>query len=841
MKRPNARIARFVAIMLAGGLDRAPTRAPMCTSNATRRGVRGGFHGGVSALAVLGAVFGATASAFNTAAYAQVLDLDGAKAGPTLPAENAATELSQELTTEAAQLERAAAGLTGEARDAALAKARLRRLAAIFFELSAAKSWNESGPSVAGIRLVAMLGRVDALVDATASGRRLKDGMPLPQADAQRAAQQLGELAKLSLDRARAACSAKPRDMQRQIAEAMAETLAPLVELCAIVEESRIEDAWPLVDDGKDVDSVRAATRADIESMRKAADQLAADAGGPALLAALDACVARGTSASALSDLRLVREALATLEWLAAEKAERPPRPIPDAAIARATARITLALEDLAIRTPAGAGGAPTPADSARTRLASLEVCVRAARTMLSLREDPDLPQASRQALSDAAAALIGAELTGDERARARVAKRILDACAAADRLVSAEKAEVPRDLKDVARALDRDGRIATKALPVAFAAMAEDPSRAADPDNLSALERVLSIDVDRARIARMQLLIDRIGAIDAKSGRAFVAQMKRTAKVLLDPLKRGEAQAVLATLDAQAATALPFPYEDELKRRTDRALTLTGGRASDVAEAAGRIRAQWAIALSAGNFNGIEAMRLTRTARLCACLRALDQVEEAVNRPRGDRLALWGGWASRRAALAPATQDLIARSVLACQSLLATSQPSSNSDQDAQCERDVAALERAIPLVSLVARIERMLSPALPDSTGMVSAMLAPLVQAPAPDAFLADEWTTLASVDRALFESEYARRKGDVKLREELAAYIAELCREITARTFGTALEETTPMKPTPEQTTRDRTSRDTPSRDTPSRNTPPGQAAPTQNSRRRATSSN
>jgi hypothetical protein len=353
-----------------------------------------------------------------------------------------------------------------------------------------------------------------------------------------------------------------------------------------------------------------------------------------------------------------------------------------------------------------------------------------------------------------------------------------------------------------------------------------------------------------------MQLLIDRIGAIDAKSGRAFVAQMKRTAKVLLDPLKRGEAQAVLATLDAQAATALPFPYEDELKRRTDRALTLTGGRASDVAEAAGRIRAQWAIALSAGNFNGIEAMRLTRTARLCACLRALDQVEEAVNRPRGDRLALWGGWASRRAALAPATQDLIARSVLACQSLLATSQPSSNSDQDAQCERDVAALERAIPLVSLVARIERMLSPALPDSTGMVSAMLAPLVQAPAPDAFLADEWTTLASVDRALFESEYARRKGDVKLREELAAYIAELCREITARTFGTAIEETTPMKPTPEQTTRDRTSRDTTSRDTTSRDTtsrdttsrdttsrdtPPGQAAPTQNSLRRATRSN
>ena len=324
MKKPNASIARFAADVLDGGFGGAAMRG----MNAPRRGVRGIFCGGLSALTVLSAMFGGAVCAFNTNAVAQVLDLDGAKAGPTLPAENAATELSKELTTEAAQLERTAAGLTGEARDATLAKARLRRLAALFFELSVAKSWEESGPSVAGIRLAAMLGRVDDLLDATASGRRLKDGMPLPQADAQRAAQQLAELAKLSLDRARAACSAKPREMQRQIADALAETLAPLVELCVIVEESGIEDAWPLVDDGKDV-------------------------------------VARGTSASALTDLRLVREALATLEWLATEKSARPPRPIPDAAIARATARITLALEDLAIRTPAAA-------HASRMRLATL-------------------------------------------------------------------------------------------------------------------------------------------------------------------------------------------------------------------------------------------------------------------------------------------------------------------------------------------------------------------------------------------------------------------------------------------------------------------------------------
>ncbi len=808
MKKATTGISRFTSL----GVDSAAERRVRSFRDGLRRRMRLGVSLGIRLGILTFALFAGVGSGFTWEANAQVLDLDGAKAGPSLPVENAAAELSKEMADEAARLERAAAGLTGEARVATESKARLRRLAALFFDLSAAKPWSESGPTVAGIRLVAVLGRCDTLIDAAAAGRRLKDGAPLPQAEAQRAAAALNTLAKLDLDRARAACSAKSRDMQPQIADALAVTLAPLLELCAIVEGTQTEDAWPLVEDSQDADAVRASARADVEAMRKAAVELPADAGGRSLLAALDACVARGTSATALSDLRLVREALRTLEWLSAMKAERPPRPFPDAAIERATARITSALDDLAVRTPSvGTAGTPSPAEGARLRLASLETCVQAARTMLELRDDPDLPPASRQALSDASSSLVGAELAGDERARTRVAKRILDACAAAERLASTENVEAPRDLKDVARALDRDGRIATKALPMAFAAMAEDPSRAADPENLSALERVLSIESDRARVARMQFLIDRVSAIDAKSGRAFIAQMKRTAKLLLDPLKRGEAQATLATLDMQAAMALPFPYEDALKRGTDRALTLTGGRAREVAEVAGRLRAQWAMALGAGNFNGVDAARLMRVARLCTCLRDLDQVDDAITRQQGDRLALWGGWASRRAALSPAAQDLGARSALACQSLLVLKSDVIDAERDTQFERDVAALERAIPLVTLVARMERTLSPTLPMSSDAVGTMLAPLLQAPAPDAFLADEWGTLASVDRALFESEYARRKGDVQLREALDAYISELCREVSARAFGTAIERPTPSTKSPDA-------------DTPTRRAPP-----------------
>jgi hypothetical protein len=173
----------------------------------------------------------------------------------------------------------------------------------------------------------------------------------------------------------------------------------------------------------------------------------------------------------------------------------------------------------------------------------------------------------------------------------------------------------------------------------------------------------------------------------------------------------------------------------------------------------------------------------MLRAARLLSCLRDLDQIEEPVTREKGDRLAQWGGWASRRAALSPAAQDLVARAVLACQSLLAAR----SAEGDAQFERDVAALERAIPLVTLTARLERLVVPAMFEQDDDVAAMLAPLIQSPAPDSFLADERSALAAVDRALFESEFARRKGDNRTRDALATYLAAVCTEISTRAFG------------------------------------------------------
>jgi len=715
-------------------------------------------------------------------AEAQVLDLGGPSAGPKLPDATAAAELAKEMSDEATRLERDAAGLTGEALAAAKSRARLRRLAALLLELGATRPWNESAPVVSGSRVVGMLNRTDALIASAAAGRRSKDGAPLPQEEARRAVELLEQLSNMQLDRVRAACAGSGPTLPVQLADALSATLAPLVGLCSVIDGRVLEDAWPLVDDGRDVEAVRAATRADIESLTNAAAKLPDAAGGAAVRAALDACIARGTSPTAISDLRMIGAAVETLAWLDAMRNQKPPRPLPDAAITRAMSRVSLALEDLAVRDAT----TPTAADRGRERLAAIESIAEASQTMLLLRDDADMPQASRQALADASASLLGAELAGDERARVRVAERILVACAAAERLVAREREEAPRDLKEIARALDRDGRIAVKALPAAFAGLAADPSRAVEPEHLSALERVNALATDRTRVARMQSLIDRVGALDAKSGRAFAAQLKRTAKLLLDPLKRDEARNILATLDAQSVAALPFAYEDELKRRTDRALVLTGGRAAEVVEAAGVFRKRWAEALGAGSHAGVDTERMLRVARLLSCLRDLDQIEEPVTREKGDRLALWGGWASRRAALSPAAQDLVARSVLACQSMLAAK----SADGDAQLERDVAALERAIPLVTLTARLERVVVPAMIEQDNDVAAMLAPLIQSPAPDSFLGDEWSALTVVDRALFESEFARRKGDNRTRDALASYLASVCNEISTRAFGTSM---------------------------------------------------
>ena len=214
----------------------------------------------------------------------------------------------------------------------------------------------------------------------------------------------------------------------------------------------------------------------------------------------------------------------------------------------------------------------------------------------------------------------------------------------------------------------------------------------------------------------------------------------------------------------------------------------LTGGEAAKILEIAGTARAQWADALSRGDFAGPASVRLERIARLCACLRDLDPLDPSVTREGGDRLAMWGGWASRRAVIAPAALDLTARSVLACKTMVRPeSKDSAGRDAMTQFEQDVAALERAIPIVRLVSQLERSVVPMMTAPSNTVVALLAPLVSAAAPDAYLVREAPRLQVIDRALFESEFARRSGNLMIRDALAAFIATIAKDVSQSAFG------------------------------------------------------
>jgi len=132
---------------------------------------------------------------------------------------------------------------------------------------------------------------------------------------------------------------------------------------------------------------------------------------------------------------------------------------------------------------------------------------------------------------------------------------------------------------------------------------------------------------------------------------------------------------------------------------------------------------------------------------------------------------------------VAPATQDLDARAALAARSFV----NARDQESFARFERDLLALENAIPLVRLTAALERKLAPALRGDPDSVLAQLVPLLEAPSTHAYLATQWSSLLALQRAMLESEYARRTANAKYRDAIGAYMAETARGIEQAAFG------------------------------------------------------
>ena len=705
-------------------------------------------------------------------ARAQTLNLGGVPDGPTLPEECAASTLAVSLELEVRALLAEADPLQGEARAGASARAKVRSIAALLLRSGSIKPWDESAPAVAGARLSLLIGRVDRLVDAAVAGRDRR-GDPLAPADARRAIALLTALGAASNEPVRKAMIAPADRLPTEVARALSLTLAPLVELAALLEGRQNDDPWPVLIDARAAQPDRRATTRSSEELRALVASLP-DGPEHTVLAAAMATAAATPSDALLAEM--LAQAAETLRWLMDIRTAGVPFPFEQAAVEGAIARITRDVQKL---------DDPALAPDARTSLEALALTVPAAKAMLEFRKTDGFTESARRALSDGVAALLasdaGSALREQERARAAV--RILEACAAAERLEKSLVSSAPKDLRDLLRQFDRDARIAVRSLPQAFQAIAANPADAVKPGNLSALERIRALESDRARIIALQGMIDAIGAVRPAAGRDFANVAKRMTRLLTDPLKRSDGQTAFAALESQFSGAFPFAYEDELKRRTPRALELTDGAPEQVIERAAAIRAEWCEAVGRGDLGGDASRRLDLASRLCQSLRDLDQIIEPIDRAAGDRLAMWGPWPMRRSMIAPATQDLAARAILASRSFVAANAP----DTRARFERDLSALETAIPLVRLTAALERKLAPVLRGDPDTVGGQLSPLVTVPSSRAYLSGEWPRMLAMHRAMIELEQARRLGETKLRDALDAYLAALSREIEQAAFG------------------------------------------------------
>lgn len=708
-------------------------------------------------------------------AAAQTLDLGGIPPGPTLPEKNAASDLAETLEVETRSIVAESSGLEGEAKAGALAKAKVRAIAAHLLRAGSIKGWDESAPAVSGARLALLIGRVDGLIELAVTGRATRE-RELSPTDAKRALALLRAIDGATSEQIRRAMVAPTPKLAAEVTRALASTLAPLAELASLLEGGQNDDPWPVLIDAR-------ASQADRMSSPRSIGEL------EALARAMPDCPEREALAAAVAssaaahaapyDLATLASAAETLRWLVESRTAGAPYPFELAALESAIAWITRALREIASGTDANAVA------TARTSLDALTTTMPAARAMIDFRKTDGLTELARRALSDAAAALLAADAGTAERERERVraAARISEACACAERLDKSLVAAAPKDLRDLLRQFDRDARIAVRALPQAFQAIASSPIDAVEPGNLSALDRIKTLEADRLRILSLQSMIESIGAVRPAAGRGFASVAKRLTKLLTDPLKRSEGQTAFNAVQSQFTSAFPFAYEEDLKRRTPRAVELTGGAPEKVIERAAAIRAEWCDAVGRGDFGGEASKRLDLAARLCRALGDLNQVIEPIDRAAGDRLGMWGPWPMRRAMIAPATQDLVARAALASRSFVSAN----SSDARATFERDLAALETAIPLVRLAAALERKVAPTLRGDPDTVGAQLAPLLTLPQSGSYLASEWTRLLALHRAMMELEHARRLGEPKLRDSLNGYLAALARELDQAAFG------------------------------------------------------
>lgn len=256
------------------------------------------------------------------------------------------------------------------------------------------------------------------------------------------------------------------------------------------------------------------------------------------------------------------------------------------------------------------------------------------------------------------------------------------------------------------------------------------------------------------------------IAAAHARSRRPFEAAAKAWAAALRDQARRPAARSAMVALDAELRAFEPGAFERRLRRADPAARESCAGRADDLLREIDRRRADWARGWADGRGSADASRAMLRAVRTLEVLDALGTAAAEASVER--RLGAWGGFAPPDEGWRIHPKALNARAVLAVEALVAR--------QDDAVDRELAQLDRDLPLVLVADGLARTLDPWLAGRSGIGPRLVA-VRDVPSPGAFLGASRGELMLLSRLLIEEQRARARHDAATAEELRVSAAAI----------------------------------------------------------------
>lgn len=256
------------------------------------------------------------------------------------------------------------------------------------------------------------------------------------------------------------------------------------------------------------------------------------------------------------------------------------------------------------------------------------------------------------------------------------------------------------------------------------------------------------------------------IAAAHAPSKRPFEAAARAWSTALRDPARQRATCAAMVALDGELRAFEPGAFERRLRRGDPGARESCAGRADDLLRELDRRRADWARGWIDGRGTADASRAMLRAVRTLEVLDALGATAAEASVER--RLGAWGGFAPPDEGWRIHPKALNARAVLAVEALVAR--------QDDAVDRELAQLDRDLPLVLVADGLARALDPWVAGRSGIGPRLVA-VRDVPAPGAYLGDRRGELMLLSRLLIEEQRARTRHDAATAEELRGSAAAI----------------------------------------------------------------